>query len=82
VEDVRVLSPEGSSSPLYGAGRAYIDNPCQILNFDRALMFFEHQLALCTLFFCTRFSTSKGYESGRALVCAWHVHKILMNIIR
>jgi hypothetical protein len=46
------------------------------------LMFFEHQLALCTLFFCTRFSTSKGYESGRALVCAWHVHKILMNIIR
>jgi hypothetical protein len=41
VEGVRILPPEGTCSPLYGAGRAYIKNPCQILNFDRASMSFE-----------------------------------------
>ena len=41
VEAVRILPPEGTCSPLYGVGRAYIKNPCQILNFDRASMSFE-----------------------------------------
>jgi hypothetical protein len=41
VEAVRILPPEGTCSPLYGAGRAYIKNPCQILNFDRASTSFE-----------------------------------------
>ena len=70
MEAVRVLSPEGSSSPLYGAGRAYIDNPCQILNFDRALMFFEHQLALCTLFFVRDLVPGKVMNLGEH----WFVH--------
>ncbi len=70
MEDVCVLSPEGSSSPLYGAGRAYIDNLCQILNFDRALMFFEHQLALRTLFFVRDLVPEKVMNLGEH----WCVH--------
>jgi len=81
VEDVCVLTPEGSSSRLYGARRAYINNPCQILNFDRESMSSERQLMLRTVLFVSDLVPDKLTNMNKH----WCVHGmytlILMYVI-